>query len=142
MQRIDRTRLDAARFAETLELETRFDDLDTQMHANNAAVAVFLQEGRARFNQRVVKEHLGEGVGMVVGAIHIEYASSIYWPGAVEIDTGVIEIGRSSYSIGQVIRQNGKTCVYAETRMVAAGSEGGVPFTDAARAAMEEAMIG
>ena len=57
MARLDRARLDAARFACSIELPTRYADLDPQRHVSNAAADpselrdVVVKCGCGEFNQ-------------------------------------------------------------------------------------------
>jgi acyl-CoA thioester hydrolase len=141
MLRLDRRRLDAASFPVRIEIATRFDDLDLQGHVNNVAVAVILQEARGRFNQQFIAGLLGTGRGMVVGSLFIDYAAEMYAPDPVDVRTGVLDIGRSSFTLGQVARQRGRTTAYAEVAMVITGSEGATPIPDAARNALQAARI-
>jgi acyl-CoA thioester hydrolase len=118
MVRLDRQRLQNAALSDRIEIATRFDDLDLQGHVNNVAVAVLLQEARGTFNKRRVAQFLGEGRALVVGSLSIEYAGTMHYPEPVEIETGVLEIGRSSYVLGQIVHQNGRATAFAEVAMV------------------------
>jgi acyl-CoA thioester hydrolase len=141
MYRLDRARLTSATFAETVTLETRFDDLDMQRHINNVAVAVLFQEARGRFNQARIAGHIPAGGGIAVGSLFIDYAGQMFWPDPVEISTGVLEIGRSSYVLGQVARQRGVATAFAEVALVMTGPDGATPIGEAARAVLEGLKI-
>lgn len=140
MIRLDRRRLDAATFPDRLEVATRIDDLDTQGHVNNVAVAVILQEARGRFDKRLLGTHL-DGRGLVVGSLLIDYAGEMYFPEPIEVSVGVLEIGRSSFLLGQVARQNGRTTAYAEAALVLTEAGQAAPLTAAMRSALSAAMI-
>jgi acyl-CoA thioester hydrolase len=141
MARIDRKRLDAARFAVSLDVPTRFDDVDMQGHVNNAAAVVILQEARANFNLAAgLRDHLG-GLRTMVAALAVEYAGETYHPGIVTVSTGVLAVGRTSFTLGQVARQNGRSTLYAQAVMVIADAKGAVPIPDVLRAAYGRFLI-
>jgi acyl-CoA thioester hydrolase len=112
-----------------------------QRHVNNVAVSVLLQEGRSRFNQARMAAFFAEGGGVSVGSQFIDFAGQMFWPDPVEISTGVLEIGRSSYVLGQIIRQNGRVAAFSEVALVSTGPHGSAPLGAAARAALEGARI-
>jgi acyl-CoA thioester hydrolase len=137
LARIDRAALERAHLPETFVLPIRFDDLDFQGHVNNAAVPVFLQEARVAFNKIM---QLGELLGVLrpmVAGISIEYAAELTHPGSVEIHTGVTRIGRSSFTLHQIARQNGRSAIYAETTLVIADANGPAELPAAFRRNLE-----
>ena len=139
--RIDRRRLDGAAFPTTMTVATRFSDLDTLGHVNNAAAAVLLQEARAGLNRSAGYSELKAGLRPVVASLTIEYAGEMHHPEPVEIDTGVLEIGRTSVVIGQVGRQGGRVTLYAETVLVMTDGKAPTPIPDTLRAAYERVLI-
>ena len=109
MARIDRAALDKAIFPASVAIPTRFADLDLQGHVNNAAVPIILQEARVDFNKVLdMRGQLGSLRPMVAG-ITIEYAAELTHPGEIEILTGISKIGRTSFTLQQVARQNGRS---------------------------------
>jgi acyl-CoA thioester hydrolase len=141
MVRLDRRRLENATFPERIEIATRFADLDVQGHVNNVAVAVIFQEARGRFNRSHVAPFLGAGRGLVVGSLFIDYAGQMYFPDPVTVSIGVLEIGRSSFVLGKIARQNGRITAFAEATLVSTSPEGTAPLTVETRAALGAAMI-
>ena len=141
MARIDRKRLDAATFPARYEVQTRFDDLDIQGHVNNVSVVVMLQEARVHFNRVAGFWEMGQGLRMVAAGLTVEYAGEMYHPEPVEVFTAPIAIGRSSFTMGQVIRQGDRTTTYAEETMVVADANGPAPIPDAIRARLEELSL-
>ena len=142
MTRIDRDRLSAADFQIKTEIPIRYDDLDTVGHVNNAAAAVILQEARANFHAQAGFVRLPDGLNSIVAAVAIEFAGEMHFPGVVEVKTGVLKVGRTSYTLGQIARQAGQPTLYAETVLVIAGPNGPEPIPDVMRAAYERFLIG
>jgi acyl-CoA thioester hydrolase len=139
--RIDRESLDAVDFPFMVEVPVRFDDLDTQGHVNNAAAAVILQEGRVAFNHRATLAALAAGLRPAVVAMRIEFAVELHYPGVVQVCTGVVAIGRTSFTVVQVGRQDGRGALYGESTMVVSGANGPVALPEDLRAAMEELRV-
>lgn len=141
MPRIDRSKLDGAQFPVVEEVPTRFSDLDMQGHVNNASAVVILQEGRVKFNRASgLPSAVGDLRAMVVG-LTVEYAAEMHHPDPIEVHSGVLSVGRSSFVVGQVLRQRGRTTVYAEFAMVMANAEGAAPLPDHFRTALEARRI-
>ena len=142
MARIDRERLNGATFPVSFMLQTRFDDLDMQGHVNNAAAVVMLQEARAHFNRTAagIFEHLGGRRALVAG-LTVEYAGEMQHPAPIEIRTGVLAVGRSSITLGQIAFQDGAPRLYAQIVLVIADDGGPTTIPDTLRAAYERLMI-
>jgi acyl-CoA thioester hydrolase len=141
MARIDRAALDKATFPASVSIPTRFADLDFQGHVNNAAVPVILQEARVDFNKALdMRGHLGRLRPMVAG-ISIEYAAELTHPGEIEILTGISKIGRTSFTLQQVARQNGRSAIYAEATLVIADANGTAPLPDGLRRNLETLLL-
>jgi len=137
--RIDRAHLDAACFPDTISMPVRFDDLDVLWHVNNAAAVIMLQEARVLFSINLALPGLHEiGLRSVVVAMNVEYAAEINHPGPVEIASGLLRLGTSSFTFAQVIRQNGVGCVYATVILAVTGDSGVAPLPDDWRRVHEE----
>lgn len=134
--RLDRAFFDRATFPNTLNMPVRFDDLDVLWHVNNGSVITFLQEARIAFTRELGSPPAPEGIRSVVGGITVEYAAEINFPGSVEIASGVLRVGRTSYTVAQRIRQNGQSAVYAFVTMVISGPDGATPIYDSLREAI------
>ena len=141
LARISRAVLDKVQFPVTFTIPTRFADLDLQGHVNNAAVPVILQESRVDFNKTIEFATLPSGLRPMIAGITVEYAAELTHPNIIEIGTGVARIGRTSFTLNQVARQNGRTAIYAETTMVIADEHGGAPLPEALRRNLERVLL-
>lgn len=141
MTRIDRQYFDGARFPLRFEVPTRFDDVDMQGHVNNAAAVVILQEARAHLNVTAGIADLRGGLRSMVAALYVEYASEMHHPGVVTVDSGVLEIGRTSFTLGQVARLGGRNRLYARAVVVFADADGAVAIPEPLRAAYAKLMV-
>uniref|UniRef100_UPI0035CA924B acyl-CoA thioesterase n=1 Tax=uncultured Sphingomonas sp. TaxID=158754 RepID=UPI0035CA924B len=141
MARLDRISLDAATYPFGALIPTRYDDLDEQGHVNNAAAVVLLQEGRVRFSQSLGLRNLMPGLRIMVASTLIEYAAELRHPQSVELRCGIGRVGRTSFSIFQLARQDGRTSIYAESTLVIANGAGPVAMPDAVRQRMHLATV-
>jgi acyl-CoA thioester hydrolase len=143
MARIDRARLDKGVFPHRCEVATRWSDLDQLGHVNNVAAALILQEGRYRF---VIHTGLPfdtpDRHQLVVASSHIEYAADLLSPQPIEVSTGVLEMGRTSFRLAHLARQAERTGIYAEIVQVVRNAQGPAPIPDEWRSRLERMMIG
>jgi acyl-CoA thioester hydrolase len=138
--RLDRHRLDHAKFPFECTIDTRYGDVDSQGHVNNVAVANILQECRSRF---AAANGLSRDPDcqFVVASLMIEYARDVLYPDSTQVYIGVLEINNRSYRLGQVLRQRGIPCVYAETSLVSRRGAGAVALPETTRARLYSLTI-
>ena len=141
MARLDRARMDAAAFPVTCNVATRYTDLDPQGHVNNASVAVLLQEARGKMEEAAGTLEFFREHRSVVASLSIEYTAELFFPDPVEVSTGVLHLGRSSVTMGQVARQRGRTAAYAEIVLVFADENGPKPIPERMRESYERMRI-
>ena len=96
----------------------RFGDLDPQGHVNNTVFATFFETGRVMFLREPGNLLNPPGTTSVLARLDINFLKEMHWPGTVEIGTGVVEIGRSSYSFLQAIFHDGECAATATATMV------------------------
>ena len=96
----------------------RFGDLDPQGHVNNTVFATFFETGRVAFLREPGNALSPPGTTSVLARLDINFLRELHWPGAVEIGTGVAEIGRSSFTFLQAIFHEGACAATARATMV------------------------
>jgi acyl-CoA thioester hydrolase len=119
----------------------RIRDLDQQAHVNNSVIAAYLEEGRYRLLNFVIRRELpADSIGgFVVAEQTIRYLKEIREVGELTVGTRVDRIGNSSFAMGQGIFA-GDTCLAtALLTMVHIGrvSRKGERLPDPLRAALE-----
>ncbi len=77
----------------------RFCDTDMMGHVNNTSYGAYCETGRIGFNRWLMPGYKGGG-GMVA-RVAINYLAETKFPARVEIGTGVVHVGTSSYVLGQ-----------------------------------------
>ena len=90
----------------------RYADLDPQGHVNNAVFSTYLETGRvAMFRNR----DLGIGVEnatVVLVRQEIDFLRELRWPGDVTVGTALAALGRTSFTMAQVVF-DGEHCAAA-----------------------------
>lgn len=102
-------------FPFSVELTTRFDDMDILGHINNVSIANLYQESRVMFHRTLFRtlrggERRDDGIGTVLVDVHIAYRGETFYPQPVTITCGVSRLGNSSYTICSAMYQEGQ-CV-------------------------------
>ena len=134
MARPDAALLDTARYPFSHTITTRFADVDPNQHLNNVALAAMMEDARVRFNMSMgdaVK--LGERRAMVA-SVAMEYLSQGYFPDPVTVHCAVERVGNSSWTVVQVLAQNGRPVAFARSALVAIADDRPTPIADDYRA--------
>ena len=76
--------------------DIRFADLDRQGHVNNAVFATFSEVGRVAFMYDPERPLVSKGRSFVIARLLIDFRAELFWPGTVDIGTGVVRAGCSS----------------------------------------------
>jgi acyl-CoA thioester hydrolase len=120
MPRHDPIHLLQSSYAFVASVATRYGDLDPQAHINNVSVASIYEEGRSQFLHWLVEnaEQTLEPPNRMIAQVTINYISQLYYPSTLTVATSILQIGRSSYRIGQAIFQDGQCCGLCETVVV------------------------
>src|SRR5438045_9689602 len=103
MPKPDPSLLDRARYPFRCVVETRYRDLDSNLHINNGVLASLLEEGRVQFHRLSQFGSLSRDPGltaMVVSAA-IEYLGESRYPEPLEIHVGAARIGNSRHELFQ-----------------------------------------
>jgi acyl-CoA thioester hydrolase len=136
LPRPDAALLDAARYPYAHQVTTRFADIDPNQHLNNVALAAMMEDARVRFNLamgRIIK--IGERRAMVA-SVAMEYLSQGHFPEPVTVHCGIEAVGRTSWTIVQLLEQKARAVAFARSIIVAIADERPTPVTDDFRAAL------
>ena len=132
-------RLEPSTYPWSFEMPPRFGDMDPLRHLNNVALARFYEDGRVRFTDAVgAREALEPGCGFLVAEVVIQYLREGRYPDLVRIGTGLMRLGRTSFTLAQALFQADVCIGTAEATLVYAHRKaGGVrPLPDALRNAL------
>jgi acyl-CoA thioester hydrolase len=103
--------------------DIRYADLDRQGHVNNAVFATFSEVGRVAFMYDPARPLASEGRSFVIARLQIDFRAELFWPGSVDIGTGVLKVGRSSFTLAQGIFSKGHLVATTEATIVMVDKE-------------------
>lgn len=105
-------------FPVVLDMRPRFGDVDPQRHLNNVSQASYFEEGMMGLHRHALDESVREpGAGMVL-KVTIEYRAQGRYPDPLQLGSGILRLGRSSYALAQGLFQNDRCISVCETVIV------------------------
>ncbi len=128
MPKPDPALLDPARYPFRCAIETRYRDLDSNLHINNGVFASLLEEGRVRFHRASQFGSLSGDPELtaMVASMGIEYLGESYFPEPLDMHVGAARIGNSSYELCQLVMQKSDVVAFASVTLVC--MKGGKPY--------------
>lgn len=139
MNAIDPQRLVRDAYPRHLVLSTRVSDMDGYGHLNAIRIGHYYEDARARFHNEVFPRD--ERLRTVVAQLSIRYLGEGFWPGDVEIATGILRLGRSSFEMGQALFARGRCIGLCDTVIVHSPEGKAVPLTPSYRRAIAGVML-
>ncbi|WP_029057065.1 acyl-CoA thioesterase [Stappia stellulata] len=114
----------------------RYCDTDSQGHVNNAVFSEMLEAGRVALFYDSETPLADEGCAFVLARLELDLMAELFWPGQVDVGTGIVEIGRSSMTLAQLVcKEDGTPVAKARTVIVQLNQTArrSQPFSDTAR---------
>ncbi len=118
MAKPDSALLDPARYPFHCAIAPRFGDLDTNLHLNNVALVAILDDGRVRFHYASGFLGAKSGPTVMVVSFSVEFLGQAFYPQALDVHVAVARIGRTSYVLQQLLRQDGRIIGSSQSVMV------------------------
>jgi acyl-CoA thioesterase FadM len=140
----DPDRLDPQIYPYTIDVPTRFADIDPQWHLNNVRIAEFYQEARISFNHALSQEFDLEhdrDRRVLVARQSIDYLGEVQWPGVLSLGIGVSHVGRSSFSFGLAMFQSARCVGVSDAVLVYGTRQGPAPVPDRLREVLTRKML-
>jgi acyl-CoA thioester hydrolase len=121
----------------------RYGDTDRQGHVNNAVFVTFSETGRCDMLDGMDALRRSQDFQFVIARLTLNYIAEVFWPGTVEIGTGVKSLGNSSVTFTQAMFQNGKCVATAENVVVQVSKATGksAPFDAEARGFLSRLLL-
>jgi len=141
MARPDSALLDPARYPFGNAVTTRFADLDPNGHINNVAMAAVFEDARLRFITAVGMPKNADGARFMVANVTIDYLAQAYYPAGLECRVGALPGGRSSWSLRQLLLQDGRPVATAHVTIVFTDGERPQPIDPALRERLDAWLI-
>lgn len=82
-------------------IAVRWGDMDIMGHVNNAKYFTYCESARMSYFRAVrMEEHFNEGrFGPALAAAQLNFRRQVRFPATLEVETRVVEIGRSSFKM-------------------------------------------
>jgi acyl-CoA thioester hydrolase len=135
----DPQRLVLAAYPYLREITTRVGDLDGYGHLNAIRIGQYYEDARAAFYGVAFKGV--DRTRMLVAQLTMRYLGEAFWPGAVQVGTGISQIGNSSFEMAQGLFQDGRCVGLCETVLVNTGGGQSAPLPDDIRACIERMRL-
>ncbi len=121
----------------------RYGDTDKQGHVNNAVFSTFLETGRVQFLMNSGRPIRAAGTNFVIARLVLDYKAEMLWPGEADIGTRVKTVGRSSFTLEQIVMQGDTVTAVAETVMVMVdeSTRKSCPLPEASVKALKEMQV-
>jgi len=139
MAKPDPALLDPARYPFRCSIETRYRDLDSNLHLNNGVLASLLEEARVRFHRSADFGGFsadGESSAMVV-SLAIEFLGQSHFPEPLDMYVSLARIGNTSYELAQLVMQGDQVVVFAKATLVTTRQGAPSAISDERRAAVQ-----
>ncbi|MEY4256797.1 MAG: hypothetical protein RLZZ141_2024 [Pseudomonadota bacterium] len=121
------------------EITTRVSDIDGNGHLNAIRIGNLYEEARASFYKGLNPGQRHPRV--LVAELKIRYLGEGFWPGTVEIKTGIVQLGSSAFTMGQGLWQNGACIGLCDTVLVHAPEGKATPLPPLFRDQLERQLI-
>jgi acyl-CoA thioester hydrolase len=118
MAKPDPALLDPARYPFHCSMETRFGDLDINMHLNNVALVGIMEDGRVRFHRASGFSLAKQGLAAMVASFAIEYLGQAWYPQLLDMHVAVARVGRTSFALHQLLCQEERIVSFAQSVIV------------------------
>lgn len=115
---------DLDRFEFVTDIPTRFRDIDSMGHVNNAVYATYLEQARADYFEAVIGRPLHE-VATVLVSLEIEFRAPIDLGETVSVGLTVPDLGESSVPMAYTVHGDDGPAAVAETVQVPVDEAGG-----------------
>ncbi|MFZ4748510.1 MAG: acyl-CoA thioesterase [Sphingomonas sp.] len=136
--RQDPRRLVAANYPWSVELQTRFSDMDVNRHLNNVAITRFFEEARIRFNWSLITDRpLSVRPRYLVAHVAVDFLGEGHYPDPLTLTYAVENIGNSSFRCAMGMFQKGICIALCDSVLVHRGETGAAPLPPELRARLE-----
>ena len=131
----DMSKIDRARFPHWVTVTLRYSDQDPMGHINNVVYGAYFAEGRNAYVGQLVKRVAPPNIDFVLAGVKIDYRKEMYYPGQVEVGSGVLRIGNKSLTLRHELFKDDELVASAESALVFIDTATGVsvPVPDEVR---------
>jgi acyl-CoA thioester hydrolase len=87
----------------TLDIESRWRDMDAFNHVNNASYLGYIEEARVRWFKSLSSDWAGETSAPVMASVTVNYRRPAHWPETLRIELFAERVGGKSLTLGHRI---------------------------------------
>ena len=87
----------------TLDIESRWRDMDAFNHVNNASYLGYIEEARVRWFKSLSTDWAGETSAPVMASVTVNYKRPAHWPETLRIELSAERIGGKSLTLAHRI---------------------------------------
>ncbi|MBA4308458.1 MAG: thioesterase [Sphingopyxis sp.] len=133
--------LDPASYPFSHRTETRFADMDVLGHINNVSMAGLFEHGRGMFNHAIEVQRRAAGQRWLIVSVSLDYIAEAHFPEHVDVASGILRIGNSSWDIASAAFQGGECKATCITTIVLTDANGPTAINADLRAEFERLTI-
>jgi acyl-CoA thioester hydrolase len=133
--------LDPASYPFSHRTETRFADMDVLGHINNVSMAGLFEHGRGMFNHAIEVQRRAAGQRWLIVSVSLDYIAEAHFPQHVDVASGILRIGNSSWDIASAAFQGGECKATCITTIVLTDANGPTAINADLRAEFERLTI-
>lgn len=133
--------LDPASYPFSHRTETRFADMDVLGHINNVSMAGLFEHGRGMFNHAIVVQRRAAGQRWLIVSVSLDYIAEAHFPEHVDVASGILRIGNSSWDIASAAFQGGECKATCITTIVLTDTNGPTAINADLRAEFERLTV-
>jgi acyl-CoA thioester hydrolase len=133
--------LDPASYPFSHRTETRFADMDVLGHINNVSMAGLFEHGRGMFNHAIEVQRRAAGQRWLIVSVSLDYIAEAHFPEHVDVASGILRIGNSSWDIASAAFQGGECKATCITTIVLTDANGPTAINEDLRAEFERLTI-
>lgn len=132
-------RLTPCAYPISCEISARVSDMDGYGHLNALRIGQYYEEARAAFYRQALDGLKRSRV--LVAEIKLRYLNEGFWPGTLQVSTGISKVGGSSFHMAQGLFQHGRCLGLCETVLVNTGEGRPSRLPDDLRSALESLQV-
>jgi acyl-CoA thioester hydrolase len=120
----------------------RFSDQNREGHINSVAVATYIESARVAFAADLRAGLADEDALLMLVRLAIDYLAEAHHPGAIDVGTRLLRVGRTSLTLGHGVFKDGRCIATAEAVLVRARGGASTPVDGPFRARLERLLAG
>ena len=103
----------------TLDIESRWRDMDAFNHVNNASYLGYIEEARVRWFRSLSSDWAGETSAPVMASVTVNYKRPAHWPETLRIELLAERVGGKSLTLAhRIVSASAPDVVYCDGHTV------------------------